>query len=133
MGLGLQRLRPLPLFPDSHVGRILGGCLILSGLTLSGAVVYHFRRAGTPVTPRRETCRLVIEGPYRLSRNPDYLGQALIVCGLGFLFGVAWVLLALVPALLLVCYGVIEREERYLERRYGEEYRQFCGRVRRWL
>jgi protein-S-isoprenylcysteine O-methyltransferase Ste14 len=111
----------------------VGGCLIAGGLVLSGAVVRHFRRAGTPVTPWRETRHLVLSGPYRFSRNPDYVGQALIVGGLGLLLRVAWVILALAPALLLVRYGVIAREERYLERRFGEEYRQFRGRIRRWL
>jgi protein-S-isoprenylcysteine O-methyltransferase Ste14 len=133
LGLVLQRLRPLHLFPDSPAARILGWCLIVAGLILSGAVVRHFWRAGTPVTPRRETRRLVLSGPYRFSRNPDYVGQALIVGGLGLLLGAAWVVLALGPALLLVRYGVIAREERYLERRFGEEYRRFRGRVRRWL
>jgi protein-S-isoprenylcysteine O-methyltransferase Ste14 len=133
LGLVLQLLRPLQLFPDSPAARIIGCCLIVGGLILSGAVVRHFRRAGTPVTPWREPRRLVLSGPYRFSRNPDYVGQALIVGGLGVLLRAAWVLLALVPALLLVRYGVIAREERYLERRFGEEYRRFCGRVRRWL
>lgn len=72
-------------------------------------------------------------GPYRFSRNPDYLGQALVVAGLGLVLGNGWVLLALVPALLLVRYGVIAREERYLERKFGEDYRCFRRRVRRWL
>lgn len=133
MGLILQYLRPLPLLAGSLAARILGGCLILGGLALSGAVVYHFRRAETPVTPLGVTRRLVLSGPYRFSRNPDYVGQALVVAGVGFIFAVGWVLLALVPALLLVRYGIIAREERYLERRFGEEYRRFCGRVRRWL
>jgi protein-S-isoprenylcysteine O-methyltransferase Ste14 len=88
---------------------------------------------GTPVIPWRETRRLVVSGPYRFSRNPDYLGQTLVAGGLGLLLTAPWVLLALVPALLLVRYGVIAREERYLERRFGEEYRQFCARVNRWF
>ena len=132
-GLMLQSLRPLELFPHSLTARIAGGCLILGGVALSAAVVHHFARAGTPVTPWRATRRLVVSGPYRFSRNPDYVGQALIVGGLGLLLDVLWVALALVPALVLVRYGVIAREEQYLERRFGEEYRQFRKRVRRWL
>ena len=65
--------------------------------------------------------------------NRPRVGQALFVGGLGLLFAVPWVLVALVPALLIVRHGVIAREERYLERRFGEEYRRFCSQVRRWL
>jgi protein-S-isoprenylcysteine O-methyltransferase Ste14 len=133
LGFLLQALWPLPLFTQSLVARVVGGGMILGGLALSAAVVYHFGRAGTPVIPWRETRRLVMSGPYRFSRNPDYVGQALFVGGLGLLFAVPWVLVALVPALLIVRHGVIAREERYLERRFGEEYRRFCSQVRRWL
>jgi protein-S-isoprenylcysteine O-methyltransferase Ste14 len=133
LGLALQAVWPLPLFAHGIVARLVGGCLILGGLTLSGAVMYHFGRAGTPVIPWRETRRLVVSGPYRFSRNPDYVGQALIVGGLGLLLALPWVLPALVLALLVVRYGVIAREERYLERRFGDEYRGYRGRVRRWL
>ena len=107
--------------------------MMLGGLALSGAVMYHFGKAGTAVTPWKEARRLVVSGPYSFSRNPDYVGQALFVGGLALLLATPWVFLALLPALLIVRYGVIAREERYLERRFGEEYRQYCGRVRRWL
>ena len=132
-GLGLQARRPLPLFPHRPAARMLGGCLVLGGLALSGAVVHHFKRADTPVSPLRETRQLVRSGPYRFSRNPDYVGQALVTGGLGVALGSGWVLLTLVPALLLVRYGVIAREEQYLEARFGEGYRRFRGDVRRWV
>ena len=133
LGAILQVLWPLSLFAHSLEARVAGGCMVLGGLALSGAVMYYFARAGTPVMPWRETRRLVVWGPYRFSRNPDYVGQALLVGGLALLFAVPWVFLALLPALLILRYGVISREERYLERRFGEEYRQYCAHVRRWL
>jgi protein-S-isoprenylcysteine O-methyltransferase Ste14 len=132
-GLALQAVSPLPLLVSKLVARVVGGCMILVGLALSGAVMHHFSRVGTPVIPWQETRRLVVSGPYRFSRNPDYLGQALLAAGLALILAAPWALLALVPALLLVRYGVIAREERYLERRFGDEYRQFRRRVRRWL
>jgi len=107
--------------------------MMLGGLALNGAVMYYFARAGTPVITWRETRRLVVSGPYRFSRNPDYVGQALLVGGLALLLAAPWVFLALPPALLIVRYGVISREERYLERRFGEEYRQYCAHVGRWF
>ncbi len=133
LGLGLQRVRPLPLPVGGVAAQVVGGGLVAAGLALSGAVVYQFRRAGTPVTPWREARRLVESGPYRVSRNPDYVGQAALTGGLGLLLRAPWVCVALVPALLLVDRGVIAREERYLERRFGEQYRRFRRRVRRWL
>jgi len=132
LGVALQTLWPLRLFAHSIAARLVGVCLMLVGLALSGAVVHHFGRAGTPAIPW-ETRRLVVSDPYRFSRNPDYVGQALLVGGLGLLLAVPWVFVALVPALLLVRYAVIAREERYLERRFGEEYRRFRARVRRWF
>jgi protein-S-isoprenylcysteine O-methyltransferase Ste14 len=133
VGLILQALRPLPLFPHSLAARLLGGCLVVGGLILSGMVVHHFRRAETPVSPLREARRLVLSGPYRFSRNPDYLGQALVTGGLGLALGSGWVLLALIPAMLLVRFGVIAREEQYLEERFGGEYRRYRDHVRRCL
>jgi protein-S-isoprenylcysteine O-methyltransferase Ste14 len=132
-GLVLQHFVPLSLLPGNLAARSAGGVLILFGLAFSVAVVRRFGRAGTPVTPRKQTRRLVVTGPYRWSRNPDYLGQTLATAGLGLLLASGWVLIALVPALLLVRVGVIAREERYLERRFGEDYRAYRRRVRRWL
>ena len=133
VGLALQARLPLAPFARRAAARVAGGSLILAGLALSGAVMRQFGRAATPVTPWRVTRRLVVSGPYRFSRNPDYLGQALVVGGLGVALEAPWVLPALVPALLVVRYGVVAREERYLERRFGEEYRRYRRRVRRWL
>jgi protein-S-isoprenylcysteine O-methyltransferase Ste14 len=133
LGLILQALRPRPLFVHALALRITGGSLLLGGLALSGAVVRHFRQVGTPVSLRRPSRHLVVSGPYRFSRNPDYLGQALAVAGLAFLLNAAWVCLAVLPALLLVRYGVIAREEQYLDHRFGEEYRRYRRHVRRWL
>jgi protein-S-isoprenylcysteine O-methyltransferase Ste14 len=133
LGGVLQWLWPLPGFAGRLPLRVVGGALIVLGLALSAAVVRHFARAKTPVTPLKETERLVVSGPYRFSRNPDYLGQTLLAAGLALVLALPWALLALIPTLLLVRYGVIAREERYLERRFGEEYRALCRRVRRWL
>ena len=76
---------------------------------------------------------LVTEGPYRRSRNPIYLGMALIYLGVVCATASPGAL-ALFPAVILVMeFGVIRREERYLERRFGEPYRSYKSHVRRWL
>ena len=133
VGFVLQILWPIHLFTQSFAARVAGGLLIVGGLALSITVMRHFGRAETPVAPWQETRRLVVSGPYRFGRNPDYVGQALLVGGLAILFDLPWALVALVPALLLVRYFVIAREERYLARRFGEEYRSYCRRVGRWF
>nr|MBP7149852.1 isoprenylcysteine carboxylmethyltransferase family protein [Acidobacteriota bacterium] len=133
LGAGLHALWPRPLARSRAVRRVAGSLLAAVGLGLSAAVVVHFRRAGTPVDPRRTPRRLVVSGPYRFSRNPDYIGQALLSAGLALWLNNAWAVLANVPALVLVQHGVVAREERYLERRFGDEYRRYRDRVPRWL
>ena len=133
VGLLFQALLPARLFGNAVPARMFGGVLVLVGLTLSTLVVRYFRRAGTPVSPRYASRQLVASGPYRFSRNPDYVGQALTVVGLALLFDIPWVLIAIVPAWLLVRYGVVAREEEYLQALFGEEYARYRRRVRRWL
>lgn len=118
---------------ERQIAVIVGEVMVCSGLALSASVVRTFRRAGTPVSARREPRRLVVTGPYRFTRNPDYLGQALVYAGSGLLLNALWILLALGPALIAVHYGVTEREEQYLEQRFGDDYRRYRQRVRGWL
>jgi protein-S-isoprenylcysteine O-methyltransferase Ste14 len=74
-----------------------------------------------------------MSGPYRFSRNPDYIGQAVIYTGIALLVNSVWVLLAQLPVLFLIHYAIIAREERYLEARFGAEYARYCQCVRRWF
>jgi protein-S-isoprenylcysteine O-methyltransferase Ste14 len=112
---------------------LAGVSLIVVGLLLSAAVVRAFRSAGTHVSPYRETTRFVRHRPYRFTRNPDYIGQTLIYGGIAVVVNSWWPLLLLPLALLVVHYGVVRREERYLEAKFGQEYRDFTARVPRWL
>jgi protein-S-isoprenylcysteine O-methyltransferase Ste14 len=81
----------------------------------------------------RPTTALVTSGPYRLTRNPMYLGMAFLYAGLALSFGVTWSLAFLPLVLLAVDRLAILREEHYLEAKFGEEYRRYKARVRRWL
>jgi protein-S-isoprenylcysteine O-methyltransferase Ste14 len=111
----------------------LGSILVVAGLVLARSFFRALRRAHTPVDPYHATTALVTTGPYRLSRNPGYLGMALAFAGIAVLSGALWALRALVPTLIVVDRGVISREERYLERKFGEEYRRYKAQTRRWL
>ena len=90
-------------------------------------------RAGTSPVPRRPTTSLVMEGPFRYSRNPIYLAYTLAYAGVGCLVGSAWVLALLPLALALVQRLSIASEERYLTQRFGEAYLSYKARVRRWI
>jgi protein-S-isoprenylcysteine O-methyltransferase Ste14 len=95
--------------------------------------VLAFRRAGTHPQPWRPATALVVTGPYRFSRNPMYVGATLFYIGISFWVNSLWPLLLLPVVLVIMSRGVIAREEAYLERLFGDEYRSYRSRVRRWL
>jgi protein-S-isoprenylcysteine O-methyltransferase Ste14 len=111
----------------------LGAIFALGGLAPILAAGKRFTEAGTNIQPWKPSTALVTTGVYRYSRNPIYLGMALIYVGLS-LFADSLLALAWLPlALIIIHLGVIRREERYLEAKFGEEYRAYRGRVRRWI
>jgi protein-S-isoprenylcysteine O-methyltransferase Ste14 len=92
---------------------------------------YHQGRLEHPHQPADHY--YVESGPYRFTRNPIYLGMFLGQIGLTVAFDNFWLLMMLVPFALVVRYGVAAREEAYLGREFGDAYRGYCSRVRRWL
>ena len=92
-----------------------------------------FARQKTTVIPDKPATALVLDGPFRLTRNPLYVAMALLTIGAGLWLNTWWVLILLAPALLAVDRLVIAREEAYLRRRFGAEYEAYTVRVRRWL
>ena len=92
-----------------------------------------FLNARTAINPYQSTTRIVAWGPYRFTRNPMYLGFMFLLCGLALVQGNAWLLVMMLPLALFLRYGVIAREERYLEDKFGDSYRRYKGSVRRWL
>lgn len=131
-GLLVNRLRPTPFLPRA-LSRLLGWPLVVAGLLLGLSGFREMRRAGTNVDPYHPTTAIVQRGPYRLTRNPLYVGMALIYSGLSARAN-ALPALGLLPVVLhLVHHEVIKREERYLEDKFGDEYLRYKGRVRRWI
>jgi protein-S-isoprenylcysteine O-methyltransferase Ste14 len=131
-GLLAQRLRPAPLLPAS-LARPLGRILIPASMILGLSAVRTMRHAGTPIDPAEPTQTIVSQGPYRFSRNPIYLAFTLLTLGIASVRNTRWPVLLLPGTLLAMQRGVIAREERYLERRFGEAYLTYKQRVRRWL
>jgi protein-S-isoprenylcysteine O-methyltransferase Ste14 len=112
---------------------VLGGATVLIAVALFVSAARTLRAAGTPVPGDRPTTAIVRAGPYRYSRNPIYLAFSLLHLGVAFWFNSLWLLVTLVPAVGLMSFVVIPREERYLEARFPSEYVPYKGAVRRWL
>ena len=123
---------PRPLL-SSSLRCWMGGALVVLGLGITGWGRTLMARAGTNVNPFQPTTALVTTGPFRFSRNPLYVGLTLAYLGGALLTNSVWVLALLVPVLLVMHYGVVRREERYLEAKFGDAYRAYRGRVRRYL
>jgi protein-S-isoprenylcysteine O-methyltransferase Ste14 len=134
LGLAIGRMVGRPGIPLADrlghdigiVALVLGAAIVLSALGL-------FRRAGTDAKPWKRSSALVTEGVYRRSRNPMYLGMALLYAGAALMLDSMATLLLLIPLVIVIDREVIDREEAYLEARFGERYRLYKAAVRRWL
>jgi protein-S-isoprenylcysteine O-methyltransferase Ste14 len=132
LGLALDRVLPLPLALPL-LSWSAGGVLILVGFAIVAAGIRNFSRAGTPVPSNQPVRTLVTTGIHGWSRNPIYVGMLLLYAGIGIAARSPWVLILALPLLITLHYGVIAREEAYLKRRFGDAYRDYKARVRRWL
>jgi protein-S-isoprenylcysteine O-methyltransferase Ste14 len=120
-------------FAQGYVRWICATFLVAFGVALTVVGFVTQRRAGTDPIPFKPTTRIVSHGLYRFSRNPMYIGFAFCTLGLAILVDSEWMLLAVPIGLALTDLLVVVREERYLEKKFGEEYVAYKGRVRRWI
>ena len=132
-GLALQWIVSLPFMPASAPAGWLGGMVFVLALALVAWAVATITRAGSNVPTNMPTTTIVEAGPYRFTRNPIYLGMFLGLVGLAIAFDSLWLLGTLVPFAFVIRYGVVAREEAYLERKFGDAYNHYRARVRRWL
>ncbi len=132
LGLLLNRKFPVPFLPR-RMARTLGWPLFSGGVLLGSWFFRVMRRADTPISPEEPVSSLVTDGPFRYTRNPGYLSIAMFYTGVASLANALWAILLLPATLFVIQRGVIEREERYLERKFGEEYLLYKARVRRWI
>ena len=136
LGLALGYLWPLAILGDSvsTATRVAaGGALVAVGVAIGIVAFRQLRKAGTNVRPDQPTTALVTDGIYRYSRNPIYVSQALVYAGIALAADSLCALALLVPTLVVIWYGVIAREEAYLERKFGDDYRRCKATIRRWL
>lgn len=132
IGLAWAQSRILPIWHAGALGFWLGSAFILAGVVLMLASLRQFKRAGTTVMPREEARVLITDGVYRLSRNPIYVADALIIAGLAL----QWDLGTLVWVAVFV--AVIERrfiagEEAGLRAGFGTQFDDWAEKVRRWV
>jgi protein-S-isoprenylcysteine O-methyltransferase Ste14 len=132
LGLLLDRRAPLPFLPHA-AARGLGWPLLGAGVVLNGWFLKTMRDAEVPIRTDKPVPRLTTTGPFRYTRNPGYLALAAIYSGIAFLRSSLWAMLLLLLVLTVIQREVIGREERYLERTFGEEYLDYKGKVRRWI
>lgn len=133
VGVGLDWLYPVPFVPASVSTAWVGGALFALGFVLAMWAVVTIRRAGSRFETNRPTTMIVSSGPYGFTRNPIYVGFFLGLSGLAVGFNSLWLLATLVLFYVVIRYGVVAREERYLERKFGNVYLDYKSRVRRWL
>ena len=132
--VGLAAEFALPTAPLPRVVEFwLGAVIILVSIPIVISAVRALVRARTTLDARKPTTSIVTDGAFRYSRNPTYVSLTLLYVGLAFVVGSLWVLLMVVPAVAITHWGVVLREERYLESKFGEEYRRYAQRVRRWI
>ena len=132
LGLVLDRRSHVPFLPRGVAG-ILGWPLLGGGVLLNGWFNLTMRRADTPIDPRKPVSKLITEGPFRYTRNPAYLSLTMLYAGIALLRRALWAILLLPLVVVAIQRDQIEREERYLERTFGEEYLAYKERVRRWV
>ena len=138
LGFVSDHLLPLP-FPVPRIGlvhwisAIVAGSMILIGIAVFAAGIRNFSSAATPVPSNQPVRALVTTGIHGWSRNPIYVGMFLLYAGIGLAARSPWALILTLPLAITMRCGVVAREEAYLERRFGDAYRDYKAHVRRWL
>ncbi len=124
---------PFRFFPEFWIGHAAGWPLIVAATVLIAWAQRTMAGAGESSNVYKPNGAIVSTGPFAFTRNPMYLAMTLLYAGIAFLVNTAWPVVLLPAVLMLIQYGVISREERYLESKFGDVYRQYRARVRRWL
>ncbi len=132
IGFALEHVWP-SAWLSSRYATATGIAVIVISIALALSAAARLIRAKTAFDARKSTTTVVTGGAFRISRNPVYLSLALLQAGLALVFQSLWVLIAIVPAVVIVHWGVVLREERYLARKFGAEYARYSAKTRRWL
>ncbi len=132
LGSLLDFFLPQPLLPDLPQ-YLVGGGMIACSLVIITLVLPRFRKSETTFSVHGPSTSIITTGPYRFSRNPAYVSLTLLYLGLAVVIDSIWIAGLVVPVLVILRFGVIAREEKYLERKFGADYLDYKNSVRRWL
>jgi protein-S-isoprenylcysteine O-methyltransferase Ste14 len=134
VGIALNRYVPIASIPLSRTARIaLGVLVIIAGIVPAAAARINFIRTGQSVIPWKPTPELIFQGPYRYTRNPMYVGMTLVQIGIGIAVDNLWISLFAALSLAVIHVIAVRPEEAYLSQKFGEPYRDYVTRVRRYL
>jgi protein-S-isoprenylcysteine O-methyltransferase Ste14 len=135
IGVLLQLLIPVRISPEGSINliKIAGAVLLLAGIIIAGWSLIIFNKAHTTTTPGESSKKLIIQGPYKITRNPMYVSLILAYIGEAGLLIQIWPVVVLPLVLLYVNRVVIPLEEDVLKHDFGDEYIEYCSKVRRWL
>lgn len=103
------------------------------GIIIPIYVSHLFKKAETAIEPWKPTTNIITDGIFGISRNPIYLGFNFVPIGLGIFFNNVWILWSFIPSAIILQLLVIKKEETYLEEKFGDEYRAYKNKVRRWI
>ena len=124
---------PFRLFPEPWIGHAVGWPVAVAAALLVAWAQRTMSGAGESSNVYKATGAIVSNGPYAFTRNPMYLSMTLLYVGIAFIVNTLWPVILLPALLMVIQYGVIQREERYLEGKFGDEYARYRAKVRRWL
>jgi protein-S-isoprenylcysteine O-methyltransferase Ste14 len=131
-GLALDMMWPAPVLPGTAQFYV-GPVLIAAGVGLMASAVRRFNAAGTNVPTPLPATAIVTGGPYRFTRNPIYASMAIGFVGVAVTVDSLWLMAIVVPFMTVIHFGVVKREERYLENKFGAAYGRYRASVRRWI
>ena len=131
----LQRLAPVETLShiDWQLRWIAGFVIVIIGLLVGASAIYAMARVGTNVSPSSPATALVTDGVFRFTRNPIYVGGSLLMIGLALISANGWLLILFVPSQLILHWGVVLPEERYLRAKFGDAYLRYHARTPRYI
>lgn len=131
-GIAIDQLHPLPLPPDLP-GTAIGAVIMCIAFALVFWSLRQYHHADTEVRPDRPDTALITGGPYRFTRNPLYIVLALVQITVAFWLNNLWILALTPVTMIIIARYAVTREERYLEKKFGQEYLEYKQQVRRWI
>lgn len=131
-GCLLHLVFPVRLLPPL-LSRIAGSLIVLAAGVIALWAERVMKAAGTNVRPDKPATAIVTTGPFRFTRNPLYLSLCALQLGIALLINGVMPVVFLLPLILVLHFGVVKREERYLAVKFGDDYLSFKNRTHRWL